>query len=121
MRSGASSSRMIKGTEEAQNDEAGSIEIMKSDTDYKDEEIDAMVPATLGTLVSPKGVPTGCFDLKAGRVRAVDARQRAARGRGRPVRHRDERVPPERLRIEGALGGGRGYRGLRRRLYAQAR
>ena len=53
---------MIKGTEEAQNDEAGSIEIMKSDTDYKDEEIDAMVPATLGTLVSPKGVPTGCFD-----------------------------------------------------------
>ena len=55
---------MIKGTEEAQNDEAGSIEIMKSDTDYKDEEIDAMVPATLGTLVSPKGVPTGCFDLE---------------------------------------------------------
>ena len=64
MQSGASSSPMIKGTEEAQNDEAGSIEIMKSDTDYKDEEIDAMVPATLGTLVSPTGVPTGCFDLE---------------------------------------------------------
>lgn len=54
---------MIKGTEQAQKDEEGSIAIMKSDTDYKDAEIEAMVPATLGALESPKGTATGCFDL----------------------------------------------------------
>jgi putative hydroxymethylpyrimidine transport system substrate-binding protein len=54
---------MIKGSEAAQSDEAGSIEIMKEDTDYKDAEIEAMVPATLGALKSPTGAATGCFDL----------------------------------------------------------
>jgi putative hydroxymethylpyrimidine transport system substrate-binding protein len=56
---------MIKGSEAAQQDEAGSIAIMKEDTDYKDAEIDAMVPATLGALKAPTGAATGCFDLDA--------------------------------------------------------
>jgi putative hydroxymethylpyrimidine transport system substrate-binding protein len=55
---------MIKGSEAAQQDEAGSIEIMKEDTDYKDAEIEDMVPATLGALKSPTGTATGCFDLE---------------------------------------------------------
>jgi putative hydroxymethylpyrimidine transport system substrate-binding protein len=54
---------MVAATEAAQADEAGSIESMKANTDYTDEEIEAMVPDTLPLLTSPKGVPTGCFDL----------------------------------------------------------
>jgi putative hydroxymethylpyrimidine transport system substrate-binding protein len=55
---------MVAATEAAQADEAGSIEIMKANTDYTDEEIEAMVPDTLPLLTSPQGVPTGCFDLE---------------------------------------------------------
>ena len=54
---------MVEATEAAQADEAGSIEIMKANTEYKPEEIEGMVPDTLPLLTSPKGVPTGCFDL----------------------------------------------------------
>ncbi len=54
---------MVTATEAAQADEAGSIEIMKANTEYTAEEIEGMVPDTLPLLTSPKGVPTGCFDL----------------------------------------------------------
>jgi putative hydroxymethylpyrimidine transport system substrate-binding protein len=55
---------VVAATEAAQADEAGSIEIMKANTEYTAEEIEAMVPDTLPLLTSPKGVPTGCFDLE---------------------------------------------------------
>jgi putative hydroxymethylpyrimidine transport system substrate-binding protein len=55
---------LVAGTEAAQADEAGAIEIMKANTEYTAEEIEAMVPDTLPLLTSPKGVPTGCFDLE---------------------------------------------------------
>ncbi|MCL4289997.1 MAG: ABC transporter substrate-binding protein [Thermoleophilia bacterium] len=55
---------MVAATEAAQADEAGSIEIMKANTEYTAEEIEGMVPDTLPLLTSPKGVPTGCFDLE---------------------------------------------------------
>jgi putative hydroxymethylpyrimidine transport system substrate-binding protein len=54
---------LVAATEAAQADEAGSIEIMKADTEYTAKEIEGMVPDTLPLLTSPKGVPTGCFDL----------------------------------------------------------
>jgi putative hydroxymethylpyrimidine transport system substrate-binding protein len=55
---------MVAATEAVQNDEAGAIEIMKANTEYTAEEIEAMVPDTLPLLTSPQGVPTGCFDLE---------------------------------------------------------
>jgi putative hydroxymethylpyrimidine transport system substrate-binding protein len=54
---------LVAGTEAAQADEAGSIEIMKANSEYTAEEIEGMVPDTLPLLSSPRGVPTGCFDL----------------------------------------------------------
>jgi len=54
---------MIEGTTGAQADEAGSLESMKQNTEYSDEELEAMVPDTLPLLTSPEGVATGCFDL----------------------------------------------------------
>ncbi len=36
---------------------------MKANTEYTDEELEAMVPDTLPLLSSPKGLTTGCFDL----------------------------------------------------------
>jgi putative hydroxymethylpyrimidine transport system substrate-binding protein len=54
---------LVTATEAAQADEAGSIEIMKANTEYTPEEIEGMVPDTLPLLTSPRGVPTGCFDL----------------------------------------------------------
>ena len=36
---------------------------MKANTEYTAEEIEGMVPDTLPLLTSPRGVPTGCFDL----------------------------------------------------------
>jgi putative hydroxymethylpyrimidine transport system substrate-binding protein len=54
---------MVEATKAAQADEAGSMEIMKESTEYTDAEIEGMVPDTLPLLTSPKGVPTGCFDL----------------------------------------------------------
>jgi putative hydroxymethylpyrimidine transport system substrate-binding protein len=54
---------MVEGTKAAQADEAGSITSMKENTEYTDEEIDAMVPDTLPLLTSPKGLETGCFGL----------------------------------------------------------
>ena len=53
---------MVEATEAAQADEAGSIETMNANTEYTEEEIDAMVPDTLPLLSSPSGLPTGCFD-----------------------------------------------------------
>jgi putative hydroxymethylpyrimidine transport system substrate-binding protein len=55
---------MVEATEAAQADEAGSIETMNANTEYTEEEIDAMVADTLPLLTSPKGLPTGCFDLE---------------------------------------------------------
>jgi len=54
---------MIKGNEGARGDEAGSIQLMNEQTDYKPAEIDGMVPPTLGALKPPAGTPAGCFDL----------------------------------------------------------
>src|SRR5439155_19449266 len=54
---------VVRGTKGAQRDEAGAIAIMKKDTEYKDSEIDLMVPATLRALTPPGGQPVGCFDL----------------------------------------------------------
>ena len=56
---------MVAATKAAQGDEAGSIETMKANTEYTDEEIGAMVPDTLPLLTSAQGVATGCFDLDA--------------------------------------------------------
>jgi putative hydroxymethylpyrimidine transport system substrate-binding protein len=50
-------------TKAAQADEAGSIESMKANTEYTDEEIGAMVPDTLPLLSSAEGLETGCFSL----------------------------------------------------------
>jgi putative hydroxymethylpyrimidine transport system substrate-binding protein len=56
---------MVEATKAAQGDEAGSLESMKANTEYTDEEIEAMVPDTLPLLTSPQGLETGCFDLEA--------------------------------------------------------
>ncbi len=55
---------LVAATEAAQADEAGSIATMEANTEYTPEEIAGMVPDTLPLLTSPKGVPTGCFDLE---------------------------------------------------------
>lgn len=55
---------LTEATEAAQADEAGSIQSMKDNTEYTDEEIEAMVPDTLPLLSSPEGLPTGCFSLE---------------------------------------------------------
>ena len=54
---------MKLGVEGAQADEAGSIQLMKDNTDYSAEEIDGMVPDTLALLTPPDGRVTTCFDL----------------------------------------------------------
>lgn len=54
---------LAAGTDGAIADGAGAAEIMKANTDYTAEEIDAMTPTTLSVLTSPAGLPTGCFDL----------------------------------------------------------
>jgi putative hydroxymethylpyrimidine transport system substrate-binding protein len=54
---------VVAATQAAQGDEAGSIEIMTANVDATPEEIEAQVADTLPLLTSPKGVPTGCFDL----------------------------------------------------------
>lgn len=54
---------LTEATKAAQADEAGSIESMKANTEYTDEEIGAMVPDTLPLLSSPEGLETGCFSL----------------------------------------------------------
>lgn len=51
------------GQTAAQADEAGSVESMKANTEYKPEEIDAMVPTTLELLTSPSGLAPLCFNL----------------------------------------------------------
>lgn len=56
---------MVEATKAAQGDEAGSIENMKANTEYTDEEIEAMVPDTLPLLTSLQGLETGCFSLEA--------------------------------------------------------
>jgi putative hydroxymethylpyrimidine transport system substrate-binding protein len=55
---------LVEATEAAQADEAGSIESMKANTEYTDEEIEAMVPDTLPLLSSTEGLETGCFSLE---------------------------------------------------------
>ena len=53
-----------------------------------------MVPDTLPLLTSPKGVPTGCFDLEGwADVRPVARGQRGDPRAGRPDHDRDERLP----------------------------
>lgn len=54
---------MVAGTQGAVADEAGAAEILKAETEYSAEEIDAMTPTTLSVLTPPNGLPTGCFDL----------------------------------------------------------
>lgn len=54
---------MSEASVAAQADEEGTIEIMKANTEYTNEEIEAMVPDTLPLLTSPLGVGPGCFDL----------------------------------------------------------
>jgi putative hydroxymethylpyrimidine transport system substrate-binding protein len=55
---------MVEGTTAAQADEAGSLESMKQNTEYTDEELEAMVSDTLPLLSSPEGLETGCFSLE---------------------------------------------------------
>ena len=55
---------MTEATVAAQADEAGSLESMKQNTEYTDEELEAMVPDTLPLLSSPEGLETGCFSLE---------------------------------------------------------
>lgn len=54
---------VVEATDAAQADPEGSLESMKQNTEYTDEELEAMVPDTLPLLDSPKGLATGCFDL----------------------------------------------------------
>jgi putative hydroxymethylpyrimidine transport system substrate-binding protein len=54
---------MKKGVEGAQADEAGSVQLMKDNTDYSAEEIDGMVPDTLALLTPPEGRTVTCFNL----------------------------------------------------------
>ncbi len=56
---------MIAGTEGAIADPEGAAEIMKANTEYSAEEIDAMTPTTLSVLTPPGGIAIGCFDLDA--------------------------------------------------------
>ena len=51
--------RMVEATTAAQADEAGSIESMKANTEYTDEEIAAMVPDTLPLLSLARGSRDG--------------------------------------------------------------
>ena len=53
----------MKGTEGAQADPAGSVDIMKKDSEYKPKQVDIMVPATLPALTPPSGAPILCMDL----------------------------------------------------------
>jgi putative hydroxymethylpyrimidine transport system substrate-binding protein len=55
---------VTEATEAAQADPEGSLESMKNNTEYTDEELEAMVPDTLPLLTSPKGLEPGCFDLE---------------------------------------------------------
>lgn len=59
---------MVEGVEGAQADEAGSIALMREETDYTAEEIAGMVPDTLPLLTPPEGRPVGCLDLEAWRA-----------------------------------------------------
>lgn len=54
---------VVEATKAAQADPEGSLESMKANTEYTDEELEAMVPDTLPLLSSPKGLEPGCFDL----------------------------------------------------------
>ena len=54
---------VVKGAEAAAADAAGAVEVIKSNTEYKAEEIELMVPTTVGLLSPPSGQPIGCFDI----------------------------------------------------------
>lgn len=56
---------MIAGTEGAIADPEGAAEILKANTEYSAEEVDAMTPTTLSVLTPPDGLAIGCFDLDA--------------------------------------------------------
>jgi putative hydroxymethylpyrimidine transport system substrate-binding protein len=56
---------MVKGTEGARADEAGSIDVIEKNTEYKSAEIELMVPATLEALAPPEGQSVGCLDVGA--------------------------------------------------------
>jgi len=55
---------VVKGTEGAQADATGAVEIMKKDSEYKPKQVDIMVPATLEALTPPNGAPIGCLDIE---------------------------------------------------------
>jgi putative hydroxymethylpyrimidine transport system substrate-binding protein len=55
---------MTAATVAAQADPEGSLESMKANTEYSDEELEGMVPDTLPLLTSPSGLETGCFDME---------------------------------------------------------
>ena len=85
---------MVAATEAAQADEAGSIEIMKANTEYTAEEIEGMVPDTLPAPHLPEGRADRLLrPRRLGDVRAVDARQRPARRSNRSGDDRHERLP----------------------------
>ncbi|MCC6224482.1 MAG: ABC transporter substrate-binding protein [Thermoleophilia bacterium] len=58
-------SAVAAGQVAAQADAPGSIESMETNTEYKPEEIELMVPTTLELLNSPSGLAPLCFDLAA--------------------------------------------------------
>jgi putative hydroxymethylpyrimidine transport system substrate-binding protein len=53
-----------QGVEGAIADEAGSLTLMKENTDYSPEELEGMVPDTLALLTPPDGRTITCFDLE---------------------------------------------------------
>ena len=93
---------MVTATEAAQADEAGSIEIMKANTEYTPEEIEGMVPDTLPLLDLPEGRTDRLLrPCRLGGLRPVDDRRGADREPGRRLDDRDQRLPA-RLLIRGA-------------------
>lgn len=56
---------LVQGTDDAIADPAGATEIMKTETQYKPEFLDASVPYTLTLLQPAAGTKTGCIDAAA--------------------------------------------------------
>ena len=56
---------LVQGTDAAIADPAGATEIMKTETQYKPEFLDASVPYTLTLLQPAAGTKTGCIDAAA--------------------------------------------------------
>jgi putative hydroxymethylpyrimidine transport system substrate-binding protein len=56
---------LVQGTDDAIADPSGATEIMKTETQYKPEFLDASVPYTLTLLQPAAGTKTGCIDAAA--------------------------------------------------------